>query len=279
MTDSLIEHHLRVGMGGFCGNVIYFNDGIKDAPGTKTIKLKHRGKLVVKYVRDPEFFQREASMMRELEKYEMRNVLKCLWVDAAAQCILFDRYDNDLFDIYADPLQVDALSKEVRRKIVVDLADAIIDLHTNGISHRDIKPDNVLVNRTENGLEIALCDFGLASFSSRIVRDRHLNVGSAPWIAVETLMTEDYDTAPTDWWSFGLIAYLIITGSPLYADHATHIYRDHFIRIVLISWDNWWRQFPTDLTAQEKQLIESCVCVDVSKRANASTLKSLSYFI
>ena len=275
-----IEHHLRVAMGGFRGNLIYFNDGKKDEPDTHTIKLKHGGKLAVKYIQDPTFFEQEAHMMRELAKHEIRNVLKSLWIDVPSQCIVFERYEKDLFHVYADPVQIDALSKEARFKIVADLADAVIDLHSIGISHRDLKPENVVVNATHDGLEIALCDFGLASLSTRVVRGVHGNVGSSAWVALETLLRKDYDTEPTDWWSFGLLAYLIIVGTPLYADFPnTTTYRDHFLRAIMKGWDTWWPQCHTQLAPKEKELIEACVCVDVSKRANASTIKSLSYFL
>lgn len=273
-----VEHHLRVAIGGFRGNLIYFNDGEKESPDTVTIHLKHQGKIAVKFIEQVVFFEKEASMLRELAKHEIRNIVKSLWIDEPSQCIIFERYDQDLFHVYTDRKQVDALTYPARRQIISDLADAIIDLHANGISHRDIKPDNVVVNTTP--LKVALCDFGLSSMSERVVFGVNRTVGSAAWVALETLFKKDYDTEPTDWWSFGLVAYLVITGLPIYSDiPGKTVNRDYFLRCIMKGWEAWWPQSGMQLNPEERELVEACVCVDVSRRASAKTIKSLSYFL
>ncbi|XP_078607835.1 serine/threonine-protein kinase pdik1l-B-like [Branchiostoma floridae x Branchiostoma japonicum] len=55
--------------------------------------------------------------------------------------------------------QVDVITK---RNLAVQLADAITFLHKNGIVHRDIKPQNVLLTGNEAFLVLKVVDFGLA---------------------------------------------------------------------------------------------------------------------
>ncbi|KAI8504367.1 hypothetical protein Bbelb_174850 [Branchiostoma belcheri] len=55
--------------------------------------------------------------------------------------------------------QVDVVTK---RNLAVQLADAVTFLHKNGIVHRDIKPQNVLLTGNEAHLVLKVVDFGLA---------------------------------------------------------------------------------------------------------------------
>ncbi|XP_078579835.1 serine/threonine-protein kinase pdik1l-B-like [Branchiostoma floridae x Branchiostoma japonicum] len=55
--------------------------------------------------------------------------------------------------------QIDVVTK---RNLAVQLADAMTFLHKNGVVHRDIKPQNVLLTGTEAHLVLKVVDFGLA---------------------------------------------------------------------------------------------------------------------
>lgn len=52
-----------------------------------------------------------------------------------------------------------AARRQVRRDIARQLADALAYVHSAGISHRDLKPDNILITRVGNRVKIV--DFGL----------------------------------------------------------------------------------------------------------------------
>ena len=54
-----------------------------------------------------------------------------------------------------------AFTEAAARKICFDLASAIRHIHSQGIVHRDLKPENVLFS-AEDGVEVRVCDFGLA---------------------------------------------------------------------------------------------------------------------
>ena len=82
------------------------------------------------------------------------------------------------------------------------IIEGIQYLHSFGIVHRDIKPDNLLI--TENNV-VKIIDFGLSKiilFSEEI----NENYGSLLFTAPEILLNEHYNTK-VDVWSIGIIAF------------------------------------------------------------------------
>jgi len=94
---------------------------------------------------------------------------------------------------------------DVSRQMLV----AIGHVHSCGVVHRDIKPDNLLFGGSDNRT-VKLCDFGLAKFMPKRGLMRGV-AGSAPYISPEMLSEAGYDGA-TDIWSLGVTVYLILYG-------------------------------------------------------------------
>ncbi|CAK0875519.1 unnamed protein product, partial [Prorocentrum cordatum] len=93
--------------------------------------------------------------------------------------------------------------------VVQQMFAAVSEVHSVGILHRDVKPDNFLVTGL-NGT-VKLCDFGFArKFPSGPACVRGI-FGTAPFMSPEMVMGLEY-AAPTDVWSLGVILYALLCG-------------------------------------------------------------------
>ncbi|WP_017597769.1 serine/threonine-protein kinase [Nocardiopsis lucentensis] len=98
----------------------------------------------------------------------------------------------------------------------LDLLDALGAAHAQGITHRDVKPENVMVTGTGR---VVLTDFGIAAISDTAVVTQTAGVmGSPAYLAPERLASAPASPA-SDLWSLGATLYQAATGvSPFRRD-------------------------------------------------------------
>ena len=108
-----------------------------------------------------------------------------------------------------------------RLRSLAALARALDACHRQGVVHRDVKPENVMVVSDENGLRPVLVDFGLGYVESRSgstfdLSDRLL--GTAAYIAPEQVAEQRIGSDPkSEQFSFGCIAYELLVGEQPFA--------------------------------------------------------------
>ncbi|XP_053225029.1 testis-specific serine/threonine-protein kinase 1-like [Podarcis raffonei] len=112
-----------------------------------------------------------------------------------------------------------AIPEDVARKMFYQLANAIKYCHELDIVHRDLKCENLLLDKEYN---IKLTDFG---FSKRVARDEDGRVvlsktfcGSAAYAAPEVLQGIPYQPKVYDIWSLGVVLFIMVCGSMPYDD-------------------------------------------------------------
>jgi serine/threonine-protein kinase len=105
-----------------------------------------------------------------------------------------------------------ALPIEDVRTIIGAVADALDYAHRQGVIHRDIKPDNILVDKATNRPMVT--DFGIARAAAEEQRltVTGMAVGTPAYMSPEQAMGErDVDTR-SDIYSLGVVAYQMLAG-------------------------------------------------------------------
>jgi len=95
------------------------------------------------------------------------------------------------------------LPEYVVRHYAKQLIEALIYCHKMGVSHRDVKPDNLLLTEEWN---IKLCDFGLSS--TKQVEDTYC--GTPDYAPPEILENIPYSPMLADTWCYGVTVYAML---------------------------------------------------------------------
>lgn len=134
--------------------------------------------------------------------------------------IFQEMYPCDLFRYLTseDVCARGGLSERECAVVIKDVLSALAHMHKQGVAHRDVKVENILLNptgRDQNGteprLQAALCDFGFATFDAYSNRA----IGTLEYAAPEMLCGRgmySFKTRPTDVWSAGVALYAMLTG-------------------------------------------------------------------
>ena len=129
-------------------------------------------------------------------------------------CTLYDVGPNYLVmelvegETIAARLKKGKLSIDDTLRYGAQIAEALAAAHTRGITHRDLKPGNVMITKTA----VKVLDFGLAkSARDESLTAANVALGTPAYMAPEQLEAKDCD-ARTDLYALGLLLFEMATG-------------------------------------------------------------------
>ncbi len=107
------------------------------------------------------------------------------------------------------------------QRILGNVADALSYAHARGVIHRDIKPDNILLER--GTLRVLVTDFGIARAAEG---DGRLTltgvaVGTPTYMSPEQAMGDGDIDGRSDMYSLGIVGYQMLAGAPPFAANST----------------------------------------------------------
>lgn len=162
-------------------------------------------------------FQQEARSVSRLKHPNIVDVHE-FGVDENKQPYLIMDYleGKNLFEI----LEQEGPMKPSRAAVLfLQMSDALKHAHEKGVIHRDLKPNNAIVVKDENGREmVKLVDFGIAKLSEPEDKEKALTqtgeiFGSPFYMSPEQCKGQRLDHR-SDIYSFGCLMYEIVIGQP-----------------------------------------------------------------
>ena len=163
------------------------------------------------------------------------------------------------------------VSEEEARRIIAEVADALDHAHRQGIVHRDVKPDNVLIEDASG--RALLTDFGIAKMMTRTeTLTRHgAVVGTPHYMSPEQAAGRADIDGRSDIYSLGVMAYTMLAGRlPFDGTSAADVLAMH-----LTQEPPSLRSLVPSVSDSTLQTIERCLSKDPARRwQDSRTLKT-----
>jgi len=100
------------------------------------------------------------------------------------------------------------------RDFFAQLGHALTEAHRAGVAHRDLKPDNIFIARSQRAgaaFTVKVLDFGIAKIADASRNTTSMSFGTPLWMAPEQMFPGAAAFA-SDVWSLGLVAFYVLTG-------------------------------------------------------------------
>merc|ERR1711865_947103 len=126
--------------------------------------------------------------------------------------LVFEFLDQDLKNVL-DKRETPGLEPQMCKSFLLQLVRGISFCHLHRVLHRDLKPQNLLINKAGS---LKLADFGLARAFGIPVRSYTHEVVTLWYRAPDVLMGSRKYSTPVDIWSIGCIFAEMVNGRPLF---------------------------------------------------------------
>lgn len=167
-------------------------------------------------------------------------------------------------------IQANPLPEQMIQRIIQQVYDAITHSHKHGVFHRDLKLENVMVDKE---MKVTIIDYGLCHINKTQSEELSEDFcGTIEYAAPELILHIPYRPGLADVWCIGVMAYAMLFGRyPFLNEQRREIscYDDH---PPLIIPDNKGSEFSGEVTDFAKHFIACCLTPDPSQRITMEEL-------
>lgn len=204
MRQTSVSHYeieRKIGEGGM-GEIYLARDIRLDRPVALKFLPEHLS-------RDPQARERLIREARAASKLSHPNILTIHEVGEDSDGNVFIAMAYVEGETLADLIARSELSMARIFSIAIQLCEGLARAHVAGVVHRDVKPQNVLIDKQGR---VTILDFGLAKvFDARKLTQTGAMVGTMSYMSPEQARGQDIDHR-SDIFSFGSVLYEMITG-------------------------------------------------------------------
>ena len=240
----------RLGSGSFGTVFLVENSDTKEKYAMKCMALKNPKTLTMKRVKRESSVSPHGSCRKEiaiLKRLNHPNVVKlfeCITDDAAQSIYLILNYvtggaimiidDSVPMDPSVGPKFISPITKSICGEAIIfkythQIVSALDYVHNQGIAHRDIKPDNILIDLHGN---LQIVDFGVSTLHDTRNSSCADTVGTYHFWAPEMILLDDeeddiiFDPFIADVWAVGIVVHILKYGIlPFYGELPTDIFQ------------------------------------------------------
>lgn len=238
---------------------------------------------------------REISLLKELKHPNIVS-LEDVLMEENRLYLIFEFLSMDLKK-YMDTLPSEKMmDPDLVKSYMYQITDALLFCHKRRVLHRDLKPQNLLINK-EGVIKIA--DFGLGRSFNIPVRNYTHEIVTLWYRAPEVLLNSPRYACPVDIWSVGCIFAEMATRKPLFQGDSEIDQLFRMFRILRTPTEEIWPgvtslpdykpTFPcwtqNNLAAQVKNmdsagidLLQKCLIYDPAHRISAKKILEHKYF-
>lgn len=221
---------------------------VKHTKSSKFCALKILKKQEIIRLKQVEHILAEASLLQEIDHPFIVNLLKGFMDEDRLYLLLEYVVGGELFFHLR---KAGKFPNDVAKFYSAEVVLAFEYVHSKNIVYRDLKPENLLLDRDGN---VKITDFG---FAKRVTDRTFTLCGTPEYLAPEIIQSKGHNKA-VDWWALGILLFEMLVGYPPFYDESPYKIYEKILEGKI--------QFPKWVDEKAKDLIQGLLVLDKSKR-------------
>jgi len=234
----------------------------------KGVDKKTGAPVAIKII-NKDLVEKEETLRNEIEilsKVDHPNIVKMHAIFDTPEHLFIVMELMEGGELYQEIISRSTYSENEAVEIMRQLLSALVYLHDMNIAHRDLKLENLLLQKAGQ-LTVKLADFGLSKLFSGS-GDMKTACGTPFYVAPDILLATDEEGygPPVDMWAVGILLYILLSGRlPFSGEEDQELYAN------IIECQLEWKSPQFDTVSDDaKDLISKLVTLEPTDRLTAS---------